>query len=85
MKTALLFPSIRKTPGSGWMFFFPNGKRRLSRSQIKRLIEQGQVKVGGKKAKAGLRLKTGDEVSARSSRAPEAGGPGRAPSSDHSL
>ena len=42
--------------------FLSQRKNNLSRSQIKRLIEQGQVKVGGKKTKAGLRLKTGDEV-----------------------
>jgi 23S rRNA pseudouridine1911/1915/1917 synthase len=34
----------------------------LSRSQIKRLIDEGNVYVGGKNAKAGLRLKPGDEV-----------------------
>ena len=34
----------------------------LSRSQIKRLIEKGDVKVGEKKAKAGMRLKENDVV-----------------------
>lgn len=34
----------------------------LSRSQIKRLIETGNVQVGGKKAKAGMRLKENDVV-----------------------
>ena len=34
----------------------------LSRSQIKRLIEMGRVQVGGKKAKAGLRLRVKDAV-----------------------
>jgi 23S rRNA pseudouridine1911/1915/1917 synthase len=34
----------------------------LSRSQIKRLIEKGNVQVGGKAAKAGMRLKKNDFV-----------------------
>lgn len=34
----------------------------LSRSQIKRLIEKGNVRVGGRKAKAGMRLKENDVV-----------------------
>jgi 23S rRNA pseudouridine1911/1915/1917 synthase len=34
----------------------------LSRSQVKRLIERGNVQVGGKKAKAGMRLKENDVV-----------------------
>jgi len=34
----------------------------LSRSRIKRLIEMGKVQVGGRKAKAGLRLRENDEV-----------------------
>jgi len=34
----------------------------LSRSQIKRLIEKGNVQVGGRKAKAGLRLRENDVV-----------------------
>jgi len=43
--------------------FLSQKENLLSRSRIKRLIEEGDVQVGGKKAKAGLRLKTGDEVS----------------------
>jgi 23S rRNA pseudouridine1911/1915/1917 synthase len=35
----------------------------ISRSQIKRMIEEGQVGVNGKKAKAGYKLRTGDAVS----------------------
>ncbi len=42
--------------------FISQREKTISRSQIKRLIEQGQVKVGGKKPKAGQRLKTGEEV-----------------------
>jgi len=34
----------------------------LSRSRIKRLIEMGKVQVGGRRAKAGLRLRENDEV-----------------------
>jgi len=34
----------------------------LSRSQVKRLIEKGNVQVGGEKAKAGMRLKENDLV-----------------------
>jgi 23S rRNA pseudouridine1911/1915/1917 synthase len=34
----------------------------LSRSRIKRLIETGKVQVGGRRAKAGLRLRKNDEV-----------------------
>ena len=34
----------------------------LSRSLIKRLIEKGGVQVGGRKAKAGLRLRENDVV-----------------------
>ena len=34
----------------------------LSRSQIKRLIEKGDVQVGGRKAKAGLRLRENDII-----------------------
>jgi 23S rRNA pseudouridine1911/1915/1917 synthase len=43
--------------------FLSQKENLLSRSQIKRLIEQGDVQVGGKKAKASRRLKTGDAVS----------------------
>jgi 23S rRNA pseudouridine1911/1915/1917 synthase len=43
--------------------FLARRETSLSRSQIKKLIEEGLVLVGGKKAKAGLRLKTGEEVS----------------------
>lgn len=43
--------------------FLSQKENLLSRSQIKRLIEQGDVQVGGKKAKASLRLKTGNAVS----------------------
>jgi 23S rRNA pseudouridine1911/1915/1917 synthase len=34
----------------------------LSRSQVKHLIEKGNVRVGGRKAKAGMRLKENDVV-----------------------
>jgi 23S rRNA pseudouridine1911/1915/1917 synthase len=43
--------------------FLSQKENLLSRSQIKRLIDQGNVCVGGKNAKAGLRLKPGDDVS----------------------
>jgi 23S rRNA pseudouridine1911/1915/1917 synthase len=36
--------------------------RILSRSRVKRLIEEGNVQVGGRKAKAGMRLKEDDIV-----------------------
>ena len=43
--------------------FLSQKETSLSRSQIKRLIEQGNVQVEGKKAKAGLRLQEKDIVS----------------------
>ena len=85
MKPALLFSIESQDALQRLDVFLSQQEKTLSRSQIKRLIEQGQVKVGGKKTKAGLRLKTGDEVSVASSGAPEPGGPSRAPSSDHPI
>ena len=41
--------------------FLSQKQRVLSRSQVKRLIEEGNVQVGGRKAKAGMRLKE-DEI-----------------------
>ena len=63
MKPALLFCIESQDALQRLDVFLSQQEKTLSRSQIKRLIEQGQVKVGGKKTKAGLRLKTGDEVS----------------------
>ena len=63
MKPALLFCIESQEALQRLDVFLSQQEKTLSRSQIKRLIEQGQVKVGGKKTKAGLRLKTGDEVS----------------------
>ena len=62
MKPALLFQVESGEGHQRLDVFLSLRERSLSRSQIKSLIEQGQVKVGRKKAKAGLRLKTGDEV-----------------------
>ena len=42
--------------------FLSQEEKTLSRSQIKRLIAQGNVQVGGRKAKPGLRLKENDAV-----------------------
>jgi 23S rRNA pseudouridine1911/1915/1917 synthase len=42
--------------------FLSEKERLFSRSQIKRLIEKGNVQVGGKAAKAGMRLKKNDFV-----------------------
>ena len=42
--------------------FLSQEQRTLSRSQIKRLIAQGNVQVGGRKAKAGMKLKENDAV-----------------------
>ncbi len=42
--------------------FLSQKGRGLSRSQVKRLIEEGNVQVGGRKAKAGMRLKEDDIV-----------------------
>jgi 23S rRNA pseudouridine1911/1915/1917 synthase len=42
--------------------FLCQEERTLSRSQIQRLITQGNVQVGGRKAKAGMRLRENDEV-----------------------
>ena len=45
--------------------FLSQVEKTLSRSQIKRLIAQGNVQVGGRKAKAGMRLKENDAVTLR--------------------
>ncbi|MCJ7493350.1 MAG: RluA family pseudouridine synthase [Deltaproteobacteria bacterium] len=42
--------------------FLSQKKTLLSRTQIKRLIEKGNVQVGGRKVKAGMRLKENDVV-----------------------
>ena len=42
--------------------FLSEKEGRFSRSQIKRLIENGNVQVGGKTAKAGMRLRKNDVV-----------------------
>jgi 23S rRNA pseudouridine1911/1915/1917 synthase len=63
MKPAILFQVESANAQQRLDVFISRREKSLSRSQIKRLIEQGQVNVGGKKAKAGLRLKSGDEVS----------------------
>ncbi len=42
--------------------FLSQEQRTLSRSQIKRLIARGNVQVGGRKAKAGMKLKENDAV-----------------------
>ncbi len=42
--------------------FLSQEEKTLSRSRIKRLIAQGNVQVGGRKAKAGMRLKENDAV-----------------------
>jgi 23S rRNA pseudouridine1911/1915/1917 synthase len=42
--------------------FLSQKERVLSRSQVKRLIEKGNVQVGGRRAKAGMRLKEDDVV-----------------------
>jgi len=42
--------------------FLSQKKKGLSRSQVKRLIEKGNVQIGGRKAKAGMRLKENDVV-----------------------
>jgi 23S rRNA pseudouridine1911/1915/1917 synthase len=63
MKPALFFRVEPADARQRLDVFLSGRESALSRSQVKRLIEQGQVKVGGQKAKAGLRLKTGDEVS----------------------
>jgi len=42
--------------------FLSQEQRTLSRSQIKRLIAQGNVQVGGRKAKAGMKLRENDAV-----------------------
>src|SRR5208337_2595151 len=42
--------------------FLSQKEKRLSRSQVKRLIERGNVQIGGKKAKAGMRLKENDLI-----------------------
>ena len=42
--------------------FLSQKEKGLSRSQVKRLIEKGNVQIGGRKAKAGMRLKENDVV-----------------------
>ena len=47
---------------SAWTFLWPERMETLSRSQIKRLIEDGQVWVDGKVRKSSYRVKTGEVV-----------------------
>jgi len=57
--------SIRATPQDSAVrldVFLARMNKGFSRSQIKRLIESGNVQVGRKKAKAGMRLKENDVV-----------------------
>ena len=63
MKSALLFHLENQDALQRLDVFLSQREKTCSRSEIKRLIEQGQVKVNGKNAKASLRLKTGDEIS----------------------
>lgn len=42
--------------------FLSQKEKGLSRSQVKRLIEKGNVQIGGKKAKAGMRLKENEVI-----------------------
>jgi len=63
MNSTFLFPIKSQDALRRLDVFLAQREKALSRSQIKRLIEQGQVKVNGKNGKAGLRLKPGDEVS----------------------
>ena len=85
MKPELLFHVESGKAPQRLDVFLSQREKILSRSQIKRLIEQGQVKVGGKKAKAGLRLKTGDEVSLILPEPQEPEVRAGAPSPDHPL
>jgi len=62
MKAARTFPVDSQDTFKRLDIFLSQKEPGLSRSQIKKLIEQDNVRVGGKKAKAGLRLKKGDEV-----------------------
>ncbi len=62
MKTARSFPVEPQDTFQRLDVFLSQKEPGLSRSQIKRLIDQGDVQVGKKKVKAGLRLKMGDEV-----------------------
>ena len=63
MKATRSFPVESQDTFKRLDVFLSQKEPGLSRSQIKRLIGQGNVQMGGKKAKAGMRLKKGDEVS----------------------
>jgi 23S rRNA pseudouridine1911/1915/1917 synthase len=63
MKTALHFSVDSQEAPQRLDVFLAGREKTLSRSRIKKLIEEGLVKVEGREAKPGLRLKPGDEVS----------------------
>src|SRR5512135_274894 len=59
MKATKSFPVESQDTFKRLDVFLSQKESGLSRSQIKRLIGQGNVQVGGRKAKAGMRLKKG--------------------------
>jgi 23S rRNA pseudouridine1911/1915/1917 synthase len=62
MKSTLSFQVDSQDSAKRLDVFLSEKEPALSRSQIKRLIEIGEVQVGGRKAKAALRLRENDAV-----------------------
>jgi 23S rRNA pseudouridine1911/1915/1917 synthase len=62
MNSPISFPVPAQDAGKRLDVFLSQRGPSLTRSGVKRLIEQGNVQLGGKKAKAGIRLKERDVV-----------------------
>jgi 23S rRNA pseudouridine1911/1915/1917 synthase len=62
MKSKIFFQVTSQDSAKRLDVFLSQKDPALSRSQIKRLIERGEVQVGGRKAKAALRLRENDAV-----------------------
>ena len=62
MKSTISFQVDSQDSAKRLDVFLSQKEPALSRSQIKRLIEMGEVQVGGRKAKAALRLRENDAV-----------------------
>jgi 23S rRNA pseudouridine1911/1915/1917 synthase len=62
MKSTISFQVDSQDSAKRLDVFLSEKESALSRSQIKRLIEMGEVEVGGRKAKAALRLRENDAV-----------------------
>ncbi len=62
MNSTVSFRVLAQDSGKRLDVFLSQRDNSLTRSRVKRLIEQENVQVGGKKAKAGMRLKERDVV-----------------------